>query len=86
MSLSQKIKTLQQKPRRVRERILLVTLIIIAAGLIVVWYFTYKFEPKSASSFVKDIVSGVSNSFSNPEYDKTFGTPSLTPPSSGETQ
>jgi len=82
MSLTQKIRNLRKKPRHVRERILLVMMIIIAVGLAIVWYFSFKYEPVSGGgSFVKDIVGGVSKSFSNPEYDKTFGTPGLVSPS-----
>ncbi len=78
MSLARKIAGIRHKPRRVRERILFVTLAVIAAGLVAVWYLTYHFDPiDGGSAFVKDIAGSVSKSFSDPAYQKTFGTPSL---------
>ncbi len=78
MSLAKHIAGIRKKPRRVRERILVVSMIVIAAGLIVVLYFTYKTEPiNMTGGFTSDIVGGITSSFSNPVYKDAFSTPSL---------
>lgn len=78
MSLSKKLAALRKKPRNVRERILLVSMVIIAAILAVVWYLSYKIEPIDFSKgFARDVMDGLSKSFNDPVYDDTFKTPSI---------
>ncbi len=76
MSLAKKIEQIRHKPQKVKERYLLVTMIVIAVILFTVWYFVFKYErvPGSTNG-IQDAVHSVMSSFSNPEYDRVFGGP-----------
>jgi len=84
MSLKKTIHKIRQKPQHVRERILLVTLAVAAPLLFTIWFATFQFnKPSGSSAFLGEIKGTVSNSFNNPLYKETFGTPSLTSPGTG---
>ena len=74
MSFSSKLASIRAKPRRVRERYLLVTMLAIAPILFVVWFLTYHYDgTTSGTYFFKSIGSSVAKSFNDPVYDDTFG-------------
>jgi hypothetical protein len=74
MSLSQKLAAIRQKPRRVRERYLIACMLVIAPILVVVWIITFRYDPAtSGTNFFKSVGGSVSNSFSDPLYEDTFG-------------
>ena len=78
MSLFSKLRA---KPRRVRERYLMVAMLVVAAALFVVWFLTYHYDAStSGTDFFKSVGSSVTNSFNSPVYDGTFGGTSLKTP------
>jgi len=78
MSLSKTIANIRKKPRRVRERILLFSIVIAIPVLFVVWYATFSYSAsKNGQSIFKDMAGMVSTSFANPIYTSAFGDPSL---------
>lgn len=79
MSLSRKLQAIRQKPRHVRERYLVLCLLIIAPILLAVWILSFRRDAvKGGADSLRAIGSTVSESFSSPIYDETFGT-SLAP-------
>lgn len=76
MSLAQKLHAIRQKPRHVRERYLVVCLIIIAPILFVIWILSFRRDAvKGGTDSLRAIGSTVSESFSSPIYDEAFGKP-----------
>lgn len=76
MSLATKLHAIRQKPRHVRERYLVLCLIVIAPILIMVWILTFRRDAvKGGTDSLRDMGSTVSESFSSPVYDETFGNP-----------
>lgn len=79
MSLSTKLHAIRQKPRHVRERYLVLCLIIIAPILLVIWILSFRRDAvKGGTDSLRAIGSTVSESFASPIYDETFGNP-ITP-------
>lgn len=78
MSLSKKFHKIRQKPRHVRERYIIVVMLIVAPLLVLVWILTYRYDSStSGTDFFKSIGSSVSTSFNSPVYKDTFGEPSF---------
>lgn len=76
MSLSGKLRAIRQKPRHVRERYLVLGLIVAAAVLLALWILTFRLDAvKGGSDSVRAIGSRVSESFADPAYSDAFGTP-----------
>ena len=74
MSFSKKLHAIRNKPRRVRERYLLLAMIIVAPVLILIWLITFQYDAStSGAGFFKSIGENVSGSFTNPVYKNTFG-------------
>ncbi len=74
MSLSKKLAAIRKKPRRVRERYLLVAMAIVAPVLFIVWFVTFHYDAStSGTGFFKSIGDNVSSSFTSPVYKSTFG-------------
>ena len=68
---------LRKKPRRVRERYILASMVVLAPVLLVVWFLTYHYDAStSGTDFFKSISSSVVTSFNNPVYQTTFGSAS----------
>jgi hypothetical protein len=66
MSLSKTIQNLRQKPEGVRQRILLITMVIIAVIVFAFWIFIFRFERSSVQgssstvNFFKSIGGSIS--------------------------
>lgn len=78
MSLSEKLAAIRAKPRRVRERYVIVAMLILTPTLFLVWFLTYRYDSStSGTSFFKSVGDSASASFNSPVYKNTFGDTSL---------
>ncbi len=79
MSFKAFIQKIRNKPQRVRERIVLVLVVVISPVLFIVWSLTFhSADTGNSGDFVKTIGSTISGTFSNPVYKDTFGSPGAT--------
>ncbi len=76
MSLSKKLANLRKKPQRVRERILIVAMAIIAPVLIFVWIATFSAPTAGQGSTTDTIRSAFTQAFGNPYYKNLVEQPS----------
>ena len=83
--LKKTISYIRQKPQHVRERILMLTMAVIAPALFTVWFATFHFKSNVSNSAISDLTSNISDSFNNPVYNTELVFPSVTTPASAGT-
>ncbi len=70
------IKHLRQKPQRVRERMVLVAVIVVSPILFIIWSLTAHYRDGANGPTTIDTVrNAITGTFGNPVYQDTFGTP-----------
>ena len=75
MQLMSFIHSLRQKPKRVRERIVLLSVVAISPVIFFIWFFTAHYgDAGTGAGTVDTVKSVVSGTFGNPAYQDTFGT------------
>ncbi len=70
------IHSLRNKPKRVRERIVFLAVLIAAPILLIIWSITANYGKSGTGTNTADTFkSAISGTFNNPVYQNTFGTP-----------